>query len=40
MRCAAGLPVASLVRFKLFTLDHRLIRGAFSVDRGSGSALT
>lgn len=24
---AAGLPVASLVRFKLFTLDHRLIRG-------------
>ncbi len=24
---AAGLPSASLVRFKLFTLDHRLIRG-------------
>jgi mRNA-degrading endonuclease toxin of MazEF toxin-antitoxin module len=24
---AAGLPAASLVRFKLFTLDHRLIRG-------------
>ena len=24
---AAGLPVASRVRFKLFTLDHRLIRG-------------
>jgi|SRR5579862_8931139 len=24
---AAGLPVASIVRFKLFTLDHRLIRG-------------
>ena len=24
---SAGLPVASLVRFKLFTLDHRLIRG-------------
>ena len=23
----AGLPAASLVRFKLFTLDHRLIRG-------------
>jgi mRNA interferase MazF len=23
---AAGLPAASLVRFKLFTLDHRLIR--------------
>ncbi len=24
---AAGLPAPSLVRFKLFTLDHRLIRG-------------
>jgi len=24
---AAGLPSASVVRFKLFTLDHRLIRG-------------
>jgi mRNA interferase MazF len=24
---AAGLPVPSIVRFKLFTLDHRLIRG-------------
>ncbi len=24
---AAGLPAASLVRFKLFTLDHRLVRG-------------
>jgi mRNA interferase MazF len=24
---AAGLPVPSLARFKLFTLDHRLIRG-------------
>lgn len=24
---AAGLPVASTVRFKLFTLDHRLIHG-------------
>jgi mRNA interferase MazF len=24
---SAGLPIASLVRFKLFTLDHRLIRG-------------
>ena len=23
----AGLPVASMVRFKLFTLDHRLLRG-------------
>ena len=25
---AAGLPAPSLIRFKLFTLDHRLIRGA------------
>jgi mRNA interferase MazF len=25
---AAGLPVASVIRWKLFTLDHRLIRGA------------
>lgn len=25
---AAGLPAASKVRFKLFTLDHRLVRGA------------
>lgn len=24
---AAGLPARSLIRFKLFTLDHRLIRG-------------
>lgn len=24
---AAGLPVPSKVRFKLFTLDHRLVRG-------------
>lgn len=24
---AAGLPVPSRVRFKLFTLDHRLVRG-------------
>ena len=24
---SAGLPVPSLVRFKLFTFDHRLIRG-------------
>jgi mRNA interferase MazF len=24
----AGLPAPSLVRFKLFTLDHRLVRGA------------
>ncbi len=25
---AAGLPVPSVVRFKLFTLDHGLVRGA------------
>lgn len=25
---AAGLPAPSMVRFKLFTLDHRLMRGA------------
>ncbi len=25
---AAGLPAPSVVRFKLFTLDHRLVRGA------------
>lgn len=24
---AAGLPAPSMVRFKLFTLDHRLVRG-------------
>jgi mRNA interferase MazF len=24
---SAGLPSPSLVRFKLFTLDHRLVRG-------------
>lgn len=24
---AAGLPVPSILRFKLFTLDHRLVRG-------------
>ena len=24
---AAGLPAPSVVRFKLFTLDHRLVRG-------------
>ena len=24
---SAGLPVPSMVRFKLFTLDHRLVRG-------------
>jgi len=26
-QAAAGLPAASKVRFKLFTLDHRLVRG-------------
>lgn len=25
---SAGLPAASIVRFKLFTLDHRLVPGA------------
>lgn len=28
---AAGLPAASMVRFKLFTLDHRLVRGELGV---------
>jgi mRNA interferase MazF len=28
---AAGLPAPSLVRFKLFTLDHRLVRGELGV---------
>lgn len=28
---AAGLPAPSLVRFKLFTLDHRLVRGPLGV---------
>lgn len=36
---AAGLPAPSMVRFKLFTLDHRLVRGALgklsSVDAAS-----
>lgn len=27
----AGLPAPSVVRFKLFTLDHRLVRGALGV---------
>ncbi len=27
----AGLPTASKVRFKLFTLDHRLVRGELGV---------
>jgi mRNA interferase MazF len=29
---AAGLPVPSMVRFKMFTLDHRLARGKFGSD--------
>ena len=28
---AAGLPAPSLVRFKLFALDHRLVRGQLGV---------
>lgn len=28
---AAGLPAPSLVRFKLFTLDHRLVRGELGI---------
>ncbi len=28
---AAGLPAPSLVRFKLFTLDHRLVRGQIGI---------
>jgi mRNA interferase MazF len=28
---SAGLPSASIVRFKLFTLDHRLVRGALGM---------
>ncbi|WP_018989139.1 type II toxin-antitoxin system PemK/MazF family toxin [Aromatoleum toluclasticum] len=28
---AAGLPAPSVVRFKLFTLDHRLVRGELGV---------
>lgn len=39
---AAGLPAPSKVRFKLFTLDHRLVRGVLgrlsSCDRGKPSA--
>jgi mRNA interferase MazF len=42
---AAGLPAPSKVRFKLFTLDHRLVRGElgrFSAadSRGVGEALS
>ncbi len=28
---AAGLPAPSVVRFKLFTLDHRLVRGELGI---------
>jgi mRNA interferase MazF len=39
---AAGLPAPSLVRFKLFTLDHRLVRGQIgklgAADAGTVSA--
>ncbi len=28
---SAGLPAPSVVRFKLFTLDHRLVRGELGV---------
>ncbi|MEO8083063.1 MAG: type II toxin-antitoxin system PemK/MazF family toxin [Ardenticatenales bacterium] len=39
---AAGLPAPSKVRFKLFTLDHRLVRGALGTlaesDRAKVSA--
>lgn len=38
---AAGLPHASIVRLKLFTLDHRLVRGrlgGLSADDGTAVA--
>lgn len=35
---AAGLPAPSLVRFKLFTLDHRLVRGELGVLSATDSA--
>jgi len=39
---SAGLPAASRVRFKLFTLDHRLVRGRLGrlaeADRASVTA--
>lgn len=39
---AAGLPAPSMVRFKLFTLDHRLVRGELGrlaeADRANVSA--
>ncbi|GAB1409720.1 hypothetical protein MASR1M90_08740 [Desulfovibrionales bacterium] len=28
---SAGLPVPSVLRFKLFTLDHRLVRGELGI---------
>ena len=37
----AGLPVASVVRFKLFTLDHRLIRGVLGhLSRGDAARVS
>ncbi len=37
---AAGLPAPSVVRFKLFTLDHRLVRGALgALAPGDASAV-
>ncbi len=36
----AGLPAPSVVRFKLFTLDHRLVRGALgALAPGDASAV-
>lgn len=35
---AAGLPAPSLVRFKLFTLDHRLLRGVLGHLAGEDAA--
>jgi mRNA interferase MazF len=35
---AAGLPSPSVVRFKLFTLDHRLVRGQLGYLSASDSA--
>ncbi|MDQ2962007.1 MAG: type II toxin-antitoxin system PemK/MazF family toxin [Pseudomonadota bacterium] len=36
----AGLPAPSLVRFKLFTLDHRLVRGKLGRLGGKDQAKT
>jgi len=38
---SAGLPAASRVRFKLFTLDHRLIRGPLGrLSQEDGASVT